>query len=63
MNYECNGDLMYFWFNMEMQGGFARCYEVTDLATGGVYACKVVNKSMLKKAHQRDKMTMVRRNC
>jgi hypothetical protein len=51
---------MYFWFNMEMQGGFARCYEVKDLATGGVYACKVVNKSKLETPLGRDEITMVR---
>ncbi|XP_018416603.1 PREDICTED: serine/threonine-protein kinase PLK1 [Nanorana parkeri] len=40
------------------KGGFAKCYEITDLASREVYAGKIVPKSMLLKPHQKDKMTM-----
>lgn len=40
------------------KGGFAKCYEITDLATREVYAGKIVPKTMLLKPHQKDKMTM-----
>lgn len=42
-----------------VQGGFARCYEVTDLESKEVFACKVVSKSLLVKQHQREKMAQV----
>ncbi|CAF0938907.1 unnamed protein product [Adineta ricciae] len=38
------------------KGGFARCYELTDVQTGQVFAGKVVPKSLLIKPHQREKM-------
>ncbi|UJR21968.1 hypothetical protein I4U23_025036 [Adineta vaga] len=38
------------------KGGFARCYELTDIQTGQIYAGKVVPKSLLVKPHQREKM-------
>jgi len=40
------------------KGGFARCYELTDVESHEVFACKVVPKSMLLKPHQKEKMTM-----
>ncbi|XP_040295901.1 serine/threonine-protein kinase PLK1 [Bufo bufo] len=40
------------------KGGFAKCYEITDLASREVFAGKIVPKSMLLKPHQKDKMTM-----
>ncbi|CAJ0951390.1 unnamed protein product [Ranitomeya imitator] len=40
------------------KGGFAKCYEITDLGNREVYAGKIVPKTMLLKPHQRDKMTM-----
>ncbi|XP_069838197.1 serine/threonine-protein kinase PLK1 [Dendropsophus ebraccatus] len=40
------------------KGGFAKCYEITDLANREVYAGKIVPKTMLLKPHQKDKMTM-----
>ncbi|KAG8557563.1 hypothetical protein GDO81_016658 [Engystomops pustulosus] len=40
------------------KGGFAKCYEITDLATREVFAGKIVPKTMLLKPHQKDKMTM-----
>jgi len=38
------------------KGGFAKCYELKNLATGATTAGKIVPKSLLVKAHQRDKM-------
>ncbi|XP_067932034.1 serine/threonine-protein kinase PLK1-like [Watersipora subatra] len=40
------------------KGGFAYCYEVTEMESMEVYACKVVSKTLLVKPHQKDKMTM-----
>ncbi|XP_032896787.1 serine/threonine-protein kinase PLK1 [Amblyraja radiata] len=40
------------------KGGFARCYEITDMETGEVFAGKIVSKTLLLKPHQREKMTM-----
>ena len=38
------------------QGGFAKCYELKDFANGEITAGKIVPKSLLVKAHQREKM-------
>lgn len=38
------------------KGGFAKCYEMTDLADNVIYAGKIVPKTLLVKSHQRDKM-------
>ena len=38
------------------QGGFAKCYELTDADTKQIYAGKVVSKSLLLKPHQREKV-------
>ncbi|XP_023323849.1 serine/threonine-protein kinase PLK1 isoform X1 [Eurytemora carolleeae] len=38
------------------KGGFAKCYELKDKATGEIVAGKIVPKSMLTKAHQKEKM-------
>lgn len=38
------------------KGGFARCYELTNMSTKAVYAGKVVSKTLLTKKHQRDKV-------
>ncbi|KAG9467746.1 serine/threonine-protein kinase PLK1 [Eleutherodactylus coqui] len=40
------------------KGGFAKCYELTDLASRELFAGKIVPKTMLLKPHQKDKMTM-----
>ncbi|RXM31965.1 Serine/threonine-protein kinase PLK1 [Acipenser ruthenus] len=40
------------------KGGFAKCYEITDMDTKEVFAGKVVPKSMLLKPHQKEKMSM-----
>ncbi|XP_040566312.1 serine/threonine-protein kinase PLK1 [Lepeophtheirus salmonis] len=39
------------------KGGFAKCYELTDMASGEVVAGKIVPKSLLTKQHQREKMS------
>ncbi|XP_036828406.1 serine/threonine-protein kinase PLK1-like isoform X1 [Oncorhynchus mykiss] len=39
------------------KGGFAKCYEITDMETKEVFAGKVVPKSMIVKPHQREKMS------
>jgi len=38
------------------KGGFAKCYELKDLATGEAVAGKIVPKSLLTKSHQKEKM-------
>ncbi|XP_041804660.1 serine/threonine-protein kinase PLK3 [Chelmon rostratus] len=39
------------------KGGFARCYEMTDLSNNKMYAVKVIPQSRVSKPHQRDKIT------
>ncbi|XP_038141257.1 serine/threonine-protein kinase PLK1 [Cyprinodon tularosa] len=39
------------------KGGFAKCYEITDVKTKQVFAGKVVPKALILKQHQREKMT------
>ncbi|KAF3687912.1 Serine/threonine-protein kinase PLK1 [Channa argus] len=39
------------------KGGFAKCYEITDLETKQVFAGKIVPKTLILKQHQREKMT------
>ncbi|CAG5126905.1 unnamed protein product [Candidula unifasciata] len=38
------------------KGGFAKCYELTDMDTKEIWAGKIVAKSLLQKQHQKDKM-------
>ncbi|CAL1547050.1 unnamed protein product [Lymnaea stagnalis] len=38
------------------KGGFAKCYELTDMDTKEIWAGKIVPKSLLVKQHQKDKM-------
>lgn len=40
-----------------LQGGFAKCYEIIDMATKEVFAGKIVSKEYLLKYNQKDKMT------
>ncbi|KAL4659106.1 serine/threonine-protein kinase PLK1-like [Arapaima gigas] len=40
------------------KGGFAKCYEITDVETKEVFAGKVVPKALLLKPHQKEKMSM-----
>ncbi|XP_031419818.1 serine/threonine-protein kinase PLK1 isoform X2 [Clupea harengus] len=39
------------------KGGFAKCYEITDMDTKEVFAGKVVPKALLLKPHQKEKMS------
>ncbi|XP_054635277.1 serine/threonine-protein kinase PLK1 [Dunckerocampus dactyliophorus] len=39
------------------KGGFAKCYEITDVESKQVFAGKIVPKSLILKQHQREKMT------
>ncbi|XP_053713724.1 serine/threonine-protein kinase PLK1 [Synchiropus splendidus] len=39
------------------KGGFAKCYEITDVETKQLFAGKIVPKSLILKQHQREKMT------
>ncbi|XP_063591378.1 serine/threonine-protein kinase PLK1-like [Penaeus indicus] len=39
------------------KGGFARCYELTDMKTKEIFAGKIVAKSLLVKQHQKEKMS------
>uniref|UniRef100_A0A8B9LD34 Polo-like kinase 2a (Drosophila) n=1 Tax=Astyanax mexicanus TaxID=7994 RepID=A0A8B9LD34_ASTMX len=38
------------------QGGFAKCYELTDLSSGKVYAVKIIPHTRVSKPHQREKI-------
>ncbi|XP_022094087.1 serine/threonine-protein kinase PLK1-like [Acanthaster planci] len=40
------------------KGGFAKCYELIDVATNTTYAGKIVSKNLLVKPHQKEKMSM-----
>jgi len=39
------------------KGGFARCYELTEMNSKEVFAGKIVSKQLLTKQHQKEKMT------
>ena len=39
------------------KGGFAKCYELKDLASGEITAGKIVPKSLLTTTHQKEKMS------
>uniref|UniRef100_A0A672IEP9 Serine/threonine-protein kinase PLK n=1 Tax=Salarias fasciatus TaxID=181472 RepID=A0A672IEP9_SALFA len=38
------------------KGGFAKCYEITDMDTKQVFAGKIVPKALILKQHQKEKM-------
>uniref|UniRef100_A0AAR2KZL9 polo kinase n=1 Tax=Pygocentrus nattereri TaxID=42514 RepID=A0AAR2KZL9_PYGNA len=38
------------------QGGFAKCYELTDLSAGKVFAAKIIPHTRVAKPHQREKI-------
>ncbi|XP_050824565.1 serine/threonine-protein kinase PLK1 [Gopherus flavomarginatus] len=40
------------------KGGFAKCYEITELEGQAVFAGKIVPKALLAKPHQKEKMSM-----
>eukprot|EP00794_Sanderia_malayensis_P007991 gene7991-8849_t len=46
----------FFRGRMLGKGGFARCYEVTDMQTDKKYACKAISKLRIAKPHQKDKI-------
>lgn len=39
------------------KGGFAKCYEITDVKNGNVYAGKIIPKKLMTKHNQREKIT------
>jgi len=39
------------------KGGFARCYELTEMNSKEIFAGKIVSKQLLTKQHQKEKMT------
>ncbi|XP_067014592.1 serine/threonine-protein kinase polo [Anabrus simplex] len=39
------------------KGGFAKCYELTEVKTGNIYAGKIVSKKIITSGNQKDKMT------
>jgi len=39
------------------KGGFARCYELTEMGNKEIFAGKIVSKQLLTKQHQKEKMT------
>uniref|UniRef100_A0A8C0ASU0 Serine/threonine-protein kinase PLK3 n=1 Tax=Buteo japonicus TaxID=224669 RepID=A0A8C0ASU0_9AVES len=45
------------WRFYRNRGGFARCYEMTDLSSNKTYAVKVIPHSRVAKPHQREKIT------
>lgn len=49
---------MVMWLHccFDKQGGFAKCYELTDSQTQEIFAGKVVPKSLLIKPHQKEKV-------
>lgn len=48
----------FYRFNLHSKkGGFAKCYEFTNLHTGQIYAAKVIDKSTLVKSKTRQKLS------
>ena len=47
------------FFCFVFQGGFAKCYELTDMETNHIYAGKIVAKALLMKQHQREKVGLL----
>nr|XP_032517715.1 serine/threonine-protein kinase polo isoform X1 [Danaus plexippus plexippus] len=39
------------------KGGFAKCYEIQDIATNQIYAGKIVSKKLMVKSSQKEKMS------
>lgn len=46
-----------FLFCTILQGGFAKCYELTDMETKEILAGKIISKTMLTKPHQKEKVS------
>lgn len=47
----------FVFFLPSFQGGFAKCYEMTDLSTSKVYAAKIIPHARVSKPHQREKVS------
>uniref|UniRef100_A0A8C9X6D7 Serine/threonine-protein kinase PLK3 n=2 Tax=Sander lucioperca TaxID=283035 RepID=A0A8C9X6D7_SANLU len=54
---ECSSSVCLSLHVLGTYGGFARCYEMTDLSSNKMYAVKVIPQSRVSKPHQRDKIT------
>jgi hypothetical protein len=39
-----------------MQGGFAKCYEFTNMATGKKFAAKIIEKATLTRSKAKEKV-------
>jgi hypothetical protein len=39
-----------------MQGGFAKCYEFTQISTGRKYAAKIIEKATLTRSKAKEKV-------
>jgi len=46
-------------FAICIQGGFAKCYELTDVKTSKVYAGKIISKARISKGSQKEKVGFV----
>lgn len=53
--------LLMFLVYTILQGGFAKCYELTDMETKEILAGKIISKTMLTKPHQKEKVSQKRR--
>lgn len=49
----------YFKGNMLGKGGFAKCFEFTDMDANVLYACKVISKTSLAKGKAKQKVVFV----
>ncbi len=41
-----------------MQGGFAKCYEFTNMSNGRKYAAKIIDKTTLTRSKAKEKVGM-----
>ncbi|XP_018319523.1 serine/threonine-protein kinase polo [Agrilus planipennis] len=55
--YDSNTKISYKKGRFFGKGGFAKCYEITDMARNATYAGKIVSKKIISKQNQREKMT------
>ncbi|XP_055376823.1 serine/threonine-protein kinase polo [Condylostylus longicornis] len=55
--YDVSTDTTYKRMRFFGKGGFAKCYEIVNVATNEVFAGKIVSKKLMIKHNQRDKMT------
>ncbi|XP_041960181.1 serine/threonine-protein kinase PLK3 [Alosa sapidissima] len=53
---DVEGKRCYYKGKILGKGGFARCYEMTDVASEKTYAVKVIPQSRVSKPHQREKI-------